>query len=214
MRAPCLTLALALVLGCSAARSPDPQEASPGFVFPAEFAEGKGEPEGERGGPPAAPTSTPSNAPAQSPPPAQPDPEPLRLAEQYEYELLLERGQIRVERVRAVTLPQPIVTARRMGRYAIELFIGPELVERVRFDFPLTAADEPEASGPKPLNAPPNLGSGVTASQKVWVPQSPRARRARLLDRATGKAIELPWPPDRSPLGTADAGAPSEAGAP
>ncbi len=85
-----------------------------------------------------------------------------------------------------------------MGRYAIELWIGQELIERVRFDFPLTAADEAPPSGPEPIHAPrANLGDGVTATQKLLVPAAERARRAVLVDRATNARTELPWPPDR-----------------
>ncbi len=74
--------------------------------------------------------------------PAQPDPAALRLARQFEYSIVYERGAVRVESVRAVRFPKPVVTARKMGRFAIELWIGHELVERVRFDFPLVAAED------------------------------------------------------------------------
>lgn len=164
-------------------------------MFPAEFAESKGDSE------PTAPVTRPAPAPPPREPPkgTLPDPEPLRQAEQYEYELVYERGEVRVASVRRVTYPNPVVTARRMGRYAIELWIGPELVERVRFDFPLVAADEfPQPSGRSSSPPPLNLGAGATSRQKILVPAAERARRAVLVDRATNARIELPWPPDRS----------------
>ena len=100
---------------------------------------------------------------------------------------------MKVLSVKAVKLREPVVTPRRMGRWAIELGIGPELIERVRFDFPGTAADEPTA-GPKKLHAPLDLGSRAVTQIKVMVPQSPRVRRALLVDRGTGAVTALDWP--------------------
>ncbi len=123
-----------------------------------------------------------------------PDPEPLRLADQWEYLLAFSNGHLRVESVRPVKLPAPAVTPRHMGRFAIELWLGKELVERVRFDIPLVG-DKPAApDAPKPLHAPAELG--VTTTKAVLVPASPRATRALLVDRATGEETPLAWPPD------------------
>jgi hypothetical protein len=118
------------------------------------------------------------------------------MAEQVEYELELNEGKVHVVSVKTVKLPSPIVTARKLGRYAIELRIGPELIERVRFDFPGTAADEPEAPGKKKLYAPLTLGARAISRVKLLVPQSPRVRQAVLVDRAlnTGTALEWPLP--------------------
>src|SRR5690606_5408225 len=77
---------------------------------------------------------------------APPDPEPLRQREQWEYSIEWKAGALAVAGVRPVNLREPMVTPRRMGRYAIELWIGRELVERVRFDLPLLGADGPESS--------------------------------------------------------------------
>lgn len=115
------------------------------------------------------------------------------MAEQVEYELELAEGKVRVVSVKAVKLKEPIVTPRRMGRYAIELGIGQELIERLRFDFPGTAADEP-TTGPKKLSTPLDLGSRAIARVKLLVPHSPRVRRALLVDRAMNSASELEWP--------------------
>jgi hypothetical protein len=175
-------------------------------VLPAHFAEGKGEPgaasaasasstapntsgapapTGSASAMPAAPVLTPSTA---------PDPTALRMAEQVEYELELNEGKVHVVSVKAVKLPSPIVTARKLGRYAIELRIGPELIERVRFDFPGTAADEPEIPGKKKLYAPLTLGARAIERVKLLVPQSPRVRQAVLVDRGLNTATALEWP--------------------
>jgi hypothetical protein len=192
-----------LTVGCSSARySTEP--GAPSLVMPAHFAEGKGEPSAAP--PPAvAPAASASAAPAAggaastaSPPALSPsnlpDPAALRMAEQVEYELWLEQGKLRVASVRAVKLPAPVVTPRRMGRYAIELGIGSELIERVRFDFPGTAADDPPSAAKKPLFSPLTLSERAIAHVTVRVPQSPRVRRALLVDRALNTATELEWP--------------------
>jgi len=116
------------------------------------------------------------------------------MAEQVEYELELNEGKVHVVSVKAVKLPSPVVTPRRLGRYAIELRIGPELIERVRFDFPGTAADEPEVGPKKPLFAPLTLAARAIAHVRLQVPQSPRVRQAVLVDRGLNTASALEWP--------------------
>ena len=126
-----------------------------------------------------------------------PDPEPLRLDKQWDFTLTYRNGAVSVDGAKAVTLPAPVVTVRRMGRFAVELWVGAELVERVRFDFPLLGAephDEKTKDGPRPMKDPPRFQ--VDATVNVRVPASPRATRAVLVDRATGKTTPLPWPPD------------------
>ncbi len=190
---------LLIASACTAARySTEP--GAPTLVLPAHFAEGKGEPRSASGtplpstaprastsaaGPPVTPVLTPSTA---------PDPSALRMAEQVEYELELNDGKVRVVSVKALKLPSPIVTPRRLGRYAIELRIGPELIERVRFDFPGTAADEPQVASKKALYAPLTLGERAIARVKLQLPQSPRVRQAVLVDRAANTASALDWP--------------------
>jgi hypothetical protein len=123
-----------------------------------------------------------------------PDPTPLASAEQYEYSFRYEKGEVRLLGVRALRYKQPVVTARRIGRFAFELWIGRELIDRVRFDFPLLGGDELH-TGPRPLGEPPSLASG-SFDTKVLVPAAARARSARLVDRATRSTLELPWPPE------------------
>jgi hypothetical protein len=199
-------IALLLAAGsCSPARPPMPGEVSPGVVFPHHVAEGRGD-----DAPAELPLPTPgspgsSSAPASSAAPAgsgetpastsdPPDPVPLRQLEQYEYSFRYEDGAVHLLGVRAVRFKQPVVTARRIGRFAFELWIGHELVDRVRFDFPLLGGDEPQ-TGARPLNGPPSLASGAY-NTKVLIPASARARTARLVDRATRGTVELPWPPE------------------
>ena len=116
------------------------------------------------------------------------------MAEQVEYQLELSDGKVHVLSVKPIKLPAPIVTPRRLGRYAIELSIGHELIERLRFDFPGTAADEPQVGSKKLLFAPLTLSARAIAHVTLELPQSPRVRRALLVDRGTGAVTELDWP--------------------
>ena len=209
-------LPLLFAFGCSTARySSEPSRPAPGqldngrpqlaeggpsLVLPARFAEGKGEPGATPSSsavPPPAPGSSATPSGSASPPaPAlssAPDPTALRMAEQVEYELELSEGKIRVVSVKPVKLGEPVVTPRRLGRYAVELSIGHELIERLRFDFPATAADEPEVGTKHKLYAPLTLSARAIAHVKLHLPQSPRVRRAALVDRATNTVTELPW---------------------
>lgn len=165
------------------------------MVVPTTLGDGNGEPASS----PA--SSAPRPAPPPAPPPprgSQPDPEPLRQAEQYEYELEWNEGELNVLSVTSRKFPKPVVTARKIGRFAIELWIGSELVERVRFDLPLLGAEE-TGPGNSARPAPPSLEKGARVRQRVLVPAAERARRAVLVDRATSKETPLPWPPPSAP---------------
>lgn len=128
-----------------------------------------------------------------------PDPQPLSTTEQWQYELRFAQGKITVERVTRRHFDKPVVTARQMGRYAFELWIGRELIDRVRFDFPLLGAETP-AGERQSLHEAPRFGPGLEAERMILVPHSERATQALLKDRATGDTIPIPWPPD-APLG-------------
>jgi len=195
------------VVSCSSARQPTPTEATPGIVFPAHFAEGE---EKDAGAPASEARAESVTEPAKrssSPP----DPEPLRQAEQYEYTFEYDTGRARFVAVRALKFREPVITARKMGRFAVELWVGTELVDRVRFDFPLLAAEAPPSKKKKPLDDPPALTSGVLKAT-VLVPASWRARRAVLVDRGTSQETELDWPP-RVANSTPDAGVSPDGGA-
>lgn len=192
----------ALLLACGAGTPAAPAAPSPplapGISVPVAFAEGRPQPGATPAPAPSASAVVPQRA------PSLPDPEPLRLERQWEYELTYDRGTVTVTSVRLRLFSKPIVTPRHLGRYAIELWIGRELVDRIRFDFPALAAEEPPPAGARrPLHEPVSLAQGATVRRVVLVPASPRATRAVLVDRATGQTIALPWPPDHplAPIG-------------
>ena len=194
---------LVLAFACSSARQPSKMEGAPGLVFPAHFAEGE---EKDAGAPKSEPAVEPAKR-STSPP----DPEPLRQAEQYEYRFEYDADRARFVSVRALKYPTPVVTARKMGRFAVELWVGSELVDRVRFDFPLLAAEDPPPKKRRPLKDPPRITGGVLKAT-VLVPAAWRARRAVLVDRGTNRETELEWPPHFG-AETPDAGATQDAGA-
>lgn len=179
---------LALVVGGCSASISGPSKEHPGLVLtppesaPVEQSEVSSA---------AAPAPT-------QPPPAQhdlPDPEPLTSSVYWEYDLRFEEGAITVARVSRRVFERPVSTARQMGRFAIELWIGRELIDRVRFDFPLIGAEAPPGEV-RSIHDAPRFEPGLQAERKVLVPSSDRAIRAQLVDRATGKIQTLPWPPD------------------
>jgi hypothetical protein len=124
-----------------------------------------------------------------------PDPQPLSTADQWEFALRLHEGAIDVTRVTRKTFARPVVSARQMGRFAIELWIGRELIDRVRFDFPLLGTETPVGER-QAVSETPRFEPGLEASKTLLVQHSTRATRARLIDRATGKWQAIPWPPD------------------
>jgi len=188
--------------GCSAATTQAPGAAAPGLSFPARVPEST--PSASAAKPPLATEESNDRVTAPEPNPADlPDPPALMLAHQWEYELLYDRGEVSVVAVRPLLFEQPVATARRIGRYAVELWIGRELIDRVRFDFPGLAAENPSSGPRRPLDEPPDMASGAVASRTILVPDSPRATRAFLVDRALGTRTRLPWPPD-APLDPAE----------
>jgi hypothetical protein len=211
-----LSVALAPIVafGCSSARySTEP--GAPTLVLPAHFAEGTGEPGAASAT--ALSSSVPPTAASASAaltPSTAPDPTPLRMNAQVEYELELNEGKVRVVSVKPIKLAEPIVTPRRLGRYAIELSIGQELIERLRFDFPGTAADDPQVGPKKALYAPLTLSERAIAHVVLRVPQSPRVRRAALVDRGLGTATELEWPLPEVPKAAPSASGSAAARAP
>jgi hypothetical protein len=198
-----MSLVFSVLVACSGAHYATVDPGHPALVVPHHMAEGKGEgsdPAQETDGGAREPLPKTEVAPAATPlSGSAPDPEPLLMAEQWQYQLLFQNGAPSVERVEKQILPKPISTPRRMGRFALELWIGRELIDRVRFDFPLIAAEETPGVTRRPLHDAPSLVPNAIARIRVSVPASPRATRLVLVDRASAKVQELPWPPDREP---------------
>jgi hypothetical protein len=173
---------------------------------------------GDRGAALAAPAaetlrdaSAPDAAPARPPiSRTPPDPSPMRERAQWIFDLRWAKGDAYLVGVHKIEQPMPQETPRAMGRFALELFEGPTLIERVRFDFPLLG-DEPRDGGS--VRPVPYFGKNLVTRIGVMFPATSRGTKLQLWDRATDKRWELPWPPVESTDGP-DAGTPSNGGKP
>jgi hypothetical protein len=126
-----------------------------------------------------------------------PDPPPLVGRAQWVFDLRWNRGDIWLLGVHELVLPSPQPTPRALGRFAVELFEGAALIERVRFDFPLLGALESDASS--------SLTKKLATRIGVIFPATTRGTRLELWDRATNRRWSLPWPLPNATAGV-DAG--------
>lgn len=124
-----------------------------------------------------------------------PDPPALSERAQWLFNVDYNRGELHVAEPSFKCLDTPEPTGRRMGRFAFELWLGHELIERLRFDFPLLATETPRTGPRQPLREVPSFAPGARVSAVLRIPASERATTARILDRATGEIVEVPWPP-------------------
>ncbi len=129
-----------------------------------------------------------------------PDPKPLHTRDWIVYDFSYNKGKAELKTQRRERTAKPRDTARVVGRYAVELWIGCELIDRVRFSFPLQGAEEPKVLSTRhALHEQPSLTANARLASTVWVPFSPRATRAELVDRGAGTRSTIAWPPDMSP---------------
>ncbi len=134
-----------------------------------------------------------------------PDPPPLTERKQWVFDLRWDKGDVYLLEVQETDMGEPRTTPRVFGRFALELFEGPTLIERVRFDFPLLGggADLEDAGGWK---APPRMTSKLRTRIGVLFPATKRGTRLELWDRAKDVRYPLPWPPKAGVM-SVDAGA-------
>jgi len=120
-----------------------------------------------------------------------PDPPPMVSRKQWVFDLRWSKGEVYLLGVHPLDVGVPQETPRVMGRFAVELFEGPTLIERVRFDFPMLGADEPRDA--------PSFQKNLTSRIGVMFPAVKRGTRLELWDRATDRRWPLPWPPEDEP---------------
>lgn len=132
-----------------------------------------------------------------------PDPPPLTEREQWVFDLRWDKGEVFLVQVHKTDMGAPHTTPRVMGRFALELYEGPTLVERVRFDFPMLGAPEPTDAGYK---APPRFEPKLKTRIGVLFPATKRGTRLELWDRARDVRWPLPWPPKEGVVLSADGG--------
>lgn len=123
-----------------------------------------------------------------------PDPPVLASRKQWVFEIAYRGGKATMDRARPLTLASPAGSARMMGRFAVELYVGRELLGRVRFNVPLTAEGPPEKSHRRTFGRP--TFENVNTRVKVQIADNPRATYALLVDRATGETQRVAWPPE------------------
>jgi hypothetical protein len=120
------------------------------------------------------------------------DPTPLVEKGQWVFDLAWDRGEVWLRGVAPLELPAPQATPRVMGRFALELYEGPALIERVRFDFPLLGVPDFGDGG---WASPPAITQKIKTRIGVIFPATRRGVRLELLDRATNRRWSVPWPP-------------------
>jgi len=126
-----------------------------------------------------------------------PDPKPISARDWVALEFTYVNGEAKPRASHRVQTTKPRDSARVVGRYAVELWIGCELIDRVRFSFPLQAAESPPRAGKRhELHEQPSFTARGELKAIVFVPFSDRATRAELVDRSAGTRVALAWPPN------------------
>ena len=133
-----------------------------------------------------------------------PDPPAMSERQQWVFDLRWDRGEVYLLEVHKVDMGEPHVTPRVMGRFALELFEGPTVIERVRFDFPMLGAPEPPDAG---MKTPPRFEPKLRTRIGVLFPATKRGTKLELWDRARDVRMALPWPP-REGAASPDGGLP------
>jgi hypothetical protein len=122
-----------------------------------------------------------------------PDPPGQASRKQWTVEVTARAGKVTVTRATAMMLDKPEASPRLMGRFALELYVGPALLDRVRFNLPLMDAPV-EGERRRHLSRP--RFDQVSTKLQVRVADNPRAAYLLLVDRATGESQRFDWPPD------------------
>jgi len=121
-----------------------------------------------------------------------PDPPGVAAKKQWVFDLEYRDGKARVRKVEPIFLNNPTTTARVMGRFAVELWVGKELLDRVRFEVPLL--DDPSMHRKGALSGP-RFGN-VSTHLRVRIADNPRATYVAIVDRSTGDVERFAWPPE------------------
>ncbi|MEP7120578.1 MAG: hypothetical protein ABJE95_06705 [Byssovorax sp.] len=122
-----------------------------------------------------------------------PDPPAHATKKQWTLSIVARDGKVSAERATASVLAQPAESPRVIGRFALELYIGPELLDRVRFNVPLMGDGPVEHSTKRSYHNPDT--DKVSTRLAVRVADSPRAAYLVLVDRVTDERWRFEWPP-------------------
>jgi hypothetical protein len=144
-----------------------------------------------------------------------PDPPVVASTKQWVFTINVKEGVVSLGDAKSATTKKAEGTARVMGRFAIELWCGKELLDRVRFNVP-GMGDGPRRTDDHRILKKPRMDL-ITTHFNVRIADNPRTTNAKLIDRATGQETPIAWPPDAPVIdaGTSDASsAPVDAGKP
>ena len=122
-----------------------------------------------------------------------PDPPPVASKRQWVFTVIAKESVPTIARATEIELKQAEATPRVMGRFALELTVGTELLDRHRFDVPLNGdgpRDRDEAGRKRPQFR-------VNTKFFVRMAHHDRATGLRLVDRATGEVTRFAWPPNK-----------------
>jgi len=132
--------------------------------------------------------------PANAGPPAQgwtPDPPAKAATKHWVFSVEVQKGAVTIAKASEVELDKAVGTPRVIGRYALELQVGNELLDRLRFNVPLGGDGSHQDDRPG-LKRPEFR---VTTKFFVRMADAPRATTLRLVDRATADVRVFGWPP-------------------
>jgi hypothetical protein len=121
--------------------------------------------------------------------PMAPDPDPLSTRSVFVIDLRFDQGTPTVDRIHRAVLSAPMQVRTFFGRFAIELYSGPVLLQRVRFDFPLIGDTESPSFA---------YEQTISSSTQVTISDSERPNRLVILDRATERRWAFAYPPVRT----------------
>jgi hypothetical protein len=139
-----------------------------------------------------------------------PDPPARPSKLNWVFEVTARGGKVTIDRVKGVSFEKPVETPRVVGRFALELYVGRELLDRVRFNVPLMGG---ETSIGNRNNLPkPRFEQNVTAHVQARMADNTRAAYLLVIDRDTGETQKYFWPPSsdgrlipwQNPLSTPD----------
>jgi hypothetical protein len=128
---------------------------------------------------------------AETAPPIPPDPTPLVCDNAFVLHVQWNKGVLSIEGARREKQTKKGALPHHMGRFAVELYVGPTLLDRDRFDIPLIGDDGPTSEA---------FGKGLVTTIDVRVPESDRPTRMEIWDRATDKRWIFSYPPKLSPF--------------
>ncbi len=139
-----------------------------------------------------------------------PDPSPGSSTKQWVFTIVAKEGVVSLGPAKSVTVAKPETTARIIGRFALELWCGKELLDRVRFNVP-GMGDGPHPADRRVLKKP--AMDRITTHFNVKIADNPRTNNAKLVDRATGDETPIAWPPDAPDVAGSASAVPSASAA-